>query len=191
VIEQDRKGFFDGMAFLRNCYPSFRPTSEDFAKTISTYFDALRSLTFEAVRGGMLRAPKPNYYPDYFPSAGQLHRVCVEVSGELAKLEERRQRSESEHRQNETDLDRWKRLPTTQHGQGAYIAEGVGPFGKLARLWECESKAMGIKPWEITPKEMHAQRMVEFWKTWARVVEAKPVRAEAARSEAQQLEAAS
>lgn len=56
--------------------------------------------------------------------------------------------------------------PITEDTMREYIDSAVSPFEKLARLWECESKAMNISPSASPPKEVHANRMSEFWAVW-------------------------
>lgn len=169
MTSDDKKKFADGMEVLRACYPSFKPSGEDFKRTLKAYFEALLDSPFDVVRGALMRAPNPDYYPDYFPSVGQLQRVCRDVQREKATEQTSQQRLAREHAEDESESGRRQRIPTTDEGQRAYIEGGANDFEKLGRVWECESKRRGIKSWEMTPGDVSKRRFSDFWALWDRV----------------------
>ncbi len=168
--EADRSAFATAMGALKDCYPLHRPTAEDWRRTLAAYSDRLQTLPIEAVAEACKKIPSPDYYPDFFPSAGQIVRVAGECYREQ-ELSRRREReahtAEADHKSDAESLrDFHRTVPATADGQEAYIREGRSRWDKLSRYWECESRKLGLHPNQATPPEVFQRRMRQLWSMW-------------------------
>ena len=163
----ERKWFGEAMLVLRGCYPgAWWGDDAEWRRRLSAYWDQLRTNDAADVKEACMRAPQPEFYPDRFPTAGQLARVVSTVRAERA--ERRRQQDTAKLHASELELERERRrrIPFTPEGQVAYVQEGEGEWEQLARVWECESVRRKVDPGHTTPSDMHERRMRDFWALW-------------------------
>lgn len=66
----------------------------------------------------------------------------------------------------DVEREEWIRIPVIQEMQQKWIADAKSPFEKLARLWQCESRTLGIRPHDATPPEIFTRRMRQLWQVW-------------------------
>lgn len=165
----DKSRFAEAMGELKAAYTSYRTDDAEWRRTMAAYWRQLERLEWDDVLASTYAAPQPDYYPDRFPTAGQLLRVAT--TRKVERAERARQQAAARREAEEHDAVRERRvsLPSTQEGMEKYISEGATPFERLGRMWECESKAKGINPGATTPPDLHASRMRQFWATWAKV----------------------
>ncbi len=147
---------------LRSCYsPSQRIDEVEWAAACQSYTKALSYYPESVLRVAFGQAIK--HHARFFPSHGELQllannewRKRQEIQGER----DRRLRDVEEAKQIEAKRDK---LPWELEKQRRYIEAAKEPFDKLARIWECESKNLKIRPDQETPPELHKQRMTQFW----------------------------
>jgi len=133
---------------------------------VASYFRALEVYPFNTVAKAVTLAADPGFYPDWFPTAGQVKRICEHVARERAVEAAR----EQEHRAHESEdaaiREHYKRIPVTMQGMESYIREAGGPLERLARIWECETKQSHRDPCASVPKAVGEKRTAQFWDTW-------------------------
>lgn len=173
MIAADKNRFAQALGTLRDCYPSYRPNDEDWKRVLRSYWERLEALPIEAVEAAVMRAPDAEFYPDWFPAAGQLKRVATEAHRDIEarKARERDDASRPVSDPEEELRDFHRTVPMTPDGQAAFLAEASDDWDKLSRLWLCESRRLRLRPSQTTPREVFAQRMQDFWALWNRKTE--------------------
>lgn len=166
MLDTERERFMEGYQVLADCYPGYRPSVEEMAKQAKAYFDRLETYSWQDVSKALMRASQPEFYPDRFPTVGQLQAVVEDCRRRRAKAEREETQQRMDEREAESARGRMREIPVTQQAQRTYIQEGGTGWEKLARYWECESKARKLDPTKPTPPEIYQRRMGEFWKMW-------------------------
>jgi len=159
----DQSVFSDAMLKLRDSYPSAKFASADFRKTLEQYFSQLRDLPAEAVLEATRLAPRPEYYPDWFPNAGQLRRVAQTLAADQA----RRVTQHSWDDRELTPIEYYADVPQDEQELVAWIAAAPNAFEALARKWKAESRDLWLDPNRPPPRAIVEKRMAEFWTMWA------------------------
>ena len=158
----NEQNFVAAMAYLKTSYPGYRPTDQEWTKTLRVYRDALSSYPLEVIGKACRRAPKA--FPQWFPNAGQVRQICE------AEMRPIRERQKEIPNQRQLPAPRTRLLPHNESGWEKYIDAAPNRFERLARLWECESKKIGIKPDDRTPDGISKRRWKDFWALWAKKV---------------------
>lgn len=164
----NRAVFADGMVKLRASYGNFFGDDREWKQRVDVYFSQLRRHELDDVRAAFARAPNPDFYPDRFPTVGQLQRLVI-----AAELE-RKQGASAERRvhdavtEDERLREEFSLIPIGSEAQAAYIAAANTPLDRLAREWQCESKRLNLDPTKPSPPEIQARRLREFWDMWGR-----------------------
>lgn len=162
----DMRNFTEGMRTLRDCYQAYPLGEKEWENTIRAYFGQLQDLEWSDVRGALIRAPNPDCYPDRFPNAGQLKRLALDERRARAESARREEATKVTERDKQQAIEDLKHVPFGDTAQQAYILAASSPFDRLARMWQCETKKLHLDPSKPTPKDIHARRMQDFWKTW-------------------------
>ena len=101
--------------------------------------------------------------PDFIPSASVVRDEVLDLVRERKNAEEskrlERQEFERVERQSAAVL-----VPRSQDAHRAYISEGGTKAEQLARMFECESKAMNFNPHNPTPRNTVRKRMGDIFK---------------------------
>ncbi len=165
--EFDRGKFAEAMTLLRNAYGAFFGDADEWNGRLVSYFEQLRKYELRDVEEALRRAPGREYYAERFPHAGQVERLAVAV--ELERKQRDQEERDARRRRSEDDIARedFAAIPFGAEAQRVYIEEATGPFDRLARVWQCESKNLGLDPTKPSPPDIQARRMREFWSTWA------------------------
>ena len=154
VAEQDR---FNS---LLNTWAAGWPTARFEPRHHQAYWSSLSSLPFNIVRDSLVEAGKEKAF---VPSASEVRGVALRLFVRLKGEEDAKERAK---RDAAEALAYRNPAPVTEDGMREYVNDAVSPFEKLARLWECESKAMNISSSAPTQKEVFKKRIGEFWRTW-------------------------
>jgi hypothetical protein len=170
VNSNDGAKFRQALGTLRDCYPGYRPDNDAWGKVLAAYWQKLEVVPWDAVSRACITASNPEYYPDYFPSAGQLRRVADECEQRISAQRKREQDEMSRVSAQQSDEDALRdfvrRVPSAPDAQRSYVAEANGPWETLARIWECDSRTRCLHPNECTPHDVQAIRMRQFWGVW-------------------------
>ena len=158
----DRQKFGEGMQVLRRCYPSDRVTDEDFAGRLDAYFAQLFALPWACVMTALQRAAQPEFYPDWFPTSGQLARVAQTARLEIEDTARVRHAEQSSVARDKQLWEEFYLIPEEPERQAIYIADADGPYEKLAREWECESRTGGYDPTKKSPPGVGERRVAEL-----------------------------
>lgn len=166
----DSKRFGEAMGLLKASYPHFKPTDDDWRKTLGRYFEKLKDQPFQAIGAACMRASQPEYYPDWFPNEGQLKRVVIDC----AKDRRREEQQHADHGGRLLPLEYYADVPDNAGELAQWIASGANKFEQLGRRWKAESKQLWLDPNRPTPRELHEKRMREFWETWGSDAQQQP-----------------
>lgn len=151
----DRNAFVRSMGALRLCYPalaSMMPRAV--AEQNEAYWRQLHRWKVSVFEAALALAPQR--FARYFPSCGELVELCREMDRAQAPAYDP-DRVPVERRVAE------RRIPQTPAGQEAYITGAGGDkFETLARLWECESARLKLRPDQPTPHDVAIRRAAEL-----------------------------
>jgi hypothetical protein len=144
---------------LRNRYPSDRPDETQWAGRLKAYLEDLRPFASEIVGRACRRAKEPEFYPDRFPSSGQLVRVCREMARPNAIEATKARATTEDPRQLADPRVVYADVPSTLDGQHDWIEAGESAGEGLAREWIAESCNLRIDPNRPTPPDVFRRRM--------------------------------
>lgn len=99
------------------------------------------------------------------PSAGE---VLAAAQPYMRKRRQLYEAAQAKLTQDEVNRRYVNPAPSGVEAMRAYISEGATPFERLARMWECESKAKKIVPFQPTPDAIAAVRWRDFWAMWGK-----------------------
>lgn len=157
--DQEKNAFKAAMDQLRARYGTLFGGDAEWKLRLSAYFEQLRKHDLNLVELALIRAPQPDFYPDKFPTAGQVQRLVIAAELERAQQVARQARNESAEDEDERVREELSLVPTSDEAQALYIAAAKSPAERLAREWQCESKRLGLDPTKPSPPDVAARRM--------------------------------
>lgn len=172
--DNEKNRFAEAMSVLRDCYPgAWWGDDGEWRRRLKAYWDQLKGMDYRDVVKALTDCPGADFYPDRFPTVGQVQRVAIAAEGERRKREAAAK--DEYERRRAGPVEDWtdpkvyyRHIPKTPPGQQHYIEGAANPWEKLARIWECESIALNIHPGQQTPPDVMKARMGQFWKLWDR-----------------------
>lgn len=157
----DKDEFKAGMDKLRTRYGAFYGNDQEWRSRLGAYFEQLRKHELRDVATALERAPSADFYPDRFPTSGQLQRLVIAAELERQQQAERVRYARDEQSEDERAREEYSLIPIGEKAQADYIAAATTPHDRLAREWKCESKRLGLDPTKPTPPEIVARRTAE------------------------------
>lgn len=142
-----KRYFAEAMGIMRQCYPTYRFTDEEWRSLLRAWSMKLASYPVKVVGEAAWRVPQS--FPDKFPTLGQFEALVAGVSKSFSR-----------------EGRPLPRLPATLGGNEARILEASNPFERLARMWEAEIQIKKLDPDRPPPDEVHQRWMKEFWQVW-------------------------
>lgn len=146
----------NGMTVMREKYPDmFIGSSGDWTRRCLSYWETLQGHDARTLTIVCKRIAGPEYYPDQFPTAGQMARVARDIKRELRDSVSTSQ-------------------PKPQHASEAprRLADD-NVFEQIAQAWEQESQRLGIGKWDTPPAEIARRRIAdlrEIWRAYSHVM---------------------
>jgi hypothetical protein len=161
--DAEKQRFREGMEFLRERYGLFvRQEEDEWKRKLASYWEQLRKFDWVDVQPALIRASEAEYYPDRFPTAGQLERVISAVQLERKTTERTRTVTELDASDDERAWERYHGTPSHPDAQAEYVAAAPSPAQRLAREWECESRRLELDPTKRAPRDIERRRLTEL-----------------------------
>lgn len=153
MTQNDVNRFFEMLSILKGCYPHYETTEPEFRATSLMYFKALKDLDLEAIGRVMMLAATTDYYPDRFPTHGQIRRLVEDTVMREQRDGPRQAEADREAASDARTRSRYNTLPGGL-GRQTYIDNGDGKYERLAREMETETVESGRDPAKQAPDEV-------------------------------------
>lgn len=156
--DKEIEKFSASLRALWERYSAFPSDKNEWSRRVKAYFLALRYCDLADVLDGLSIASRPEYYPDRFPTSGQLERVVRAAKTSRLEREAQAKSRASEQRENDAARAALGQVPPTAKGQAEWVQEAPDRFEALARVFLCESRVLGLDPSAPSPPGVAARR---------------------------------